>query len=172
MIFFDRLYKLVFAYFIVVILSIFQLPAYAPAMRDFSLEVSLVVVILYVFRLNGNKLEYYLALCLYMILSIIFNENILEIILDLCGLFLFVKIFSPHRLIRTVYILVITLTIFSFFLVPLTLNDVLVNSSYLEVVTSLNYAKYILTVFPAYLIFEWALNGIIIEYIHKKKETS
>ncbi len=170
MVIFDKLYKLILAYLAVIALTILQLPSYAPAMRDFSLEVTLVVIVLYLFKINGNKYEYWIAIILYVVLSLIVNENILEIILDLAGLFIFNKIYRPHHLIKTVYFIVIMLTILAYVITPLILPRDIFDNSYIAIILSVNYFKYIITIFPAYLIFEWALNGIIIEYIHFKKK--
>ncbi len=167
---FDKLYKIIFAYIILVVFTIFQLPSYAPAMRDFSLEITGVFTVLYLFKVNGNKFEYALALILYVVVSTIFNENILEIVLDLLGLFIFIKIYRPHLLIRTVYINVIVLTMAAYLIAPFLMpKETFESIEYIQTITSFNYVKYIITIFPAYLIFEWALNGIIIEYLLNKR---
>ncbi len=166
---FDSIPKLLFAYALLIILSIIQLPAYTPAMRDFNLEVSLVFVILYLFKTNNNRLEYMISLIIFILLSIFTNEHLVEVVLDLIGFLLFTLLFKPHRLLRTIYIIVIVLTLIAYILVPIMLPDQISSvTSYYQIMLSASYIKYILTVFPAYLIFEWALNGFIIEYLIKK----
>lgn len=168
---FDRSYKLLFSYLLIFLLTLFQIPPYNAAMRDFNLEVTLALVIIFMFKKNANRLEYIIALGIYIITSLVLKANAFEVILDMCGLVIFIKLYKKYSLLKTIYLIVIILSLLTYLIVPIIYgNTSFLQGTYFKILTSVSYIKYIITIFPAYLIFKWALNGLIIEYLINKKK--
>ncbi len=169
--FFNKWYYLVIAYALIIILTSCNLLIPSAAMRDFNLTISLSYVILYLFHVNNNRLEYIIAISILLVVLLLTSATLIDTTIDVLGYLLFVKFFKLGKLFKTVYLITIIITGLMFVLLPVLISIYQgITISYKDLFLSSVYVRYLLSVFPAYLITQWSINGVLINIIIKKKK--
>lgn len=168
---FDKWYKILTAYALIIMSVLLTVMIPSAAMVDFNLTISISYIILYLFHLNNNRVEYVIAIII-LLLSLMFsNASLIDTFIDLLGYALFTKFYKPHQLFKAIYYITIIITLLMFIMMPVLINKYQnISINYLDIFLNSVYIRYLLTVFPAYVITQWAINGIIINIIIKKRE--
>ncbi len=153
-----KLSKLIFIYALIVLLIIYQIPVLIPAMIALDLKINLSFIVLY-YLYKKFPLKYYLfGVLLFVITLFSTSTYVLNPLADITGLIIFNRVYQKKSAIKTIFLCVFVIVIVDFFAVPYPfLEYKLIADNYFNIITSTEYIRYILAIYPAFYFLEWTI---------------
>ncbi len=161
-----KLSKLIFIYALIVLLIIYQIPVLIPAMISLDLKINLSFIVLYYLYKKYPLNYFFIGVMLFLITLFATSTYVLNPLADITGLIIFNRVYKRNSVIKTIFICVFVIVIVDYFAVPYPfLEYKLIANNYFNIITSTEYIRYILAIYPAFYFLEWTIIVFAIDKI-------
>ncbi len=162
----NNILKLSVLYVLMVLLVVFQVPVLIPAMVDLKMQINLGFIVLFWIKKYYPEKAYIIGLVIFMFTLIATSNYLLDPIADFVGIIVFNRIYKHKHSIRTIFGCVIIIVFVNFFAIPYPFIEFeMISSNYLQILTSTEYIRYYLAIYPAFYFLQWSIIVFVIDKI-------